>query len=368
MTPLDPWTLELEVLPVAHGDCLLLSWRDGGPTRRLVVDGGPRASAGVLRRRIEQLPEDQRALELLVVTHIDTDHIDGALELQRNPPPAFGLADVWFNGYRQLPESGERNRGPREGAMLDAVLERRERPTNQLLGGASVVRPHEGLGPPVELPGGMRLTVLSPTLTELAQLRPHWTEVVERAQRAEPDDDEDAGTRRAETGVHRGGLSLEAFAATPSRPDRALANASSIALLAEFGERRLILAADAVPHVLAPALENVRRPGESRAAVDVFKLPHHGSARNVTRAVTSLVEADRLVISTNGARFGHPDMAAVARAILDGAPRPELMFNYESVTTTGWNDPVWCEEKRFKTTFAPPGEPLRIVLAAAATR
>ena len=354
--------MELEALPVGYGDCLLLSWREHEETRRLIVDGGPRSTADVLRRRIEELPAAERAFELLVVSHIDCDHIDGALALLRDPPSGFVVRDVWFNGYRHLPPDNRARRGVREGIELDETLDGNSYPRNRRFSGGAVVRPDDGVGAALELPGGMRLTVLSPTLAQLARLRPVWDDVVERAQRGDPEEDEVVDTS---VRLHRGGTrSLDALAATVGSNDRAPANASSIAILAEFGGLRCVLAADAVPQVLLPALEAVRRPGEARLALDLCKVPHHGSAKNVPAALVAGLDCSSYVFSTNGARFGHPDPPAVARVILEGGPEPELFFNYRASTTTAWTEQSWQNQKPFRTTFAPADETLRVPLQA----
>ena len=61
------------------------------------------------------------------------------------------------------------------------------------------------------------------------------------------------------------------------------------------------------------------------------------------KRLAELMPADRFLISTNGARYHHPDAEAI-RLVLErsavGAQsrQPELYFNYRSDTTQGWGD------------------------------
>ncbi|BBX66544.1 ComEC/Rec2 family competence protein [Mycolicibacterium psychrotolerans] len=66
----------VEMLPAGHGDCLWIEY--GDPVRRVLVDGGPYYSYKHLRARIERLDPTDRHFELLIITHVDADHIEGS--------------------------------------------------------------------------------------------------------------------------------------------------------------------------------------------------------------------------------------------------------------------------------------------------
>ena len=95
-------TLTVDMLPARHGDGLWVEWGDPGSRRRMIIDGGTKTAVKHLRDRFEDLDPDDRAVELLVVTHIDLDHIEAPIELLRAPVEGVTFADVWFNDYRHL--------------------------------------------------------------------------------------------------------------------------------------------------------------------------------------------------------------------------------------------------------------------------
>ena len=78
--------LNLEMLPAAHGDCLWIEYGDGKQTRRILIDGGPAHTYPALRARMLHLPPESRRFELLVLTHIVGDHIEGILRLRWGAP------------------------------------------------------------------------------------------------------------------------------------------------------------------------------------------------------------------------------------------------------------------------------------------
>jgi beta-lactamase superfamily II metal-dependent hydrolase len=117
-------------------------------------------------------------------------------------------------------------------------------------------------------------------------------------------------------------------------PDTAPANGSTIALLAEFDGKSVLLSGDAYAPVLVDALTRLRRArGIDKLKVDILKLPHHGSSGNVNNELLAALPSKNYVFSTNGAVFGHPDDEAVARVIatMPGS-RKTLHFNYTAGT------------------------------------
>ena len=144
---------------------------------------------------------------------------------------------------------------------------------------------------------------------------------------------------------------------TPSRDDSAKPNGSSIALLAEFGGRSAVLAGDAFPDVLAAALS---RLAELRAAM-AWTCPCRwmcsscrtmaGSQANVTLPLLAAVKAEHYVFSTSGARFRHPDQAAVARVITRGGPDHTLWFNYANTRTRRWDKAEWKASHAYRTRY-----------------
>ena len=142
---------------------------------------------------------------------------------------------------------------------------------------------------------------------------------------------------------------MEALAAEAFSEDSAKANGSSIALLAEFEGRRLLLTGDAHPGIMTAAIK--RLAGGGRLAVDACKLPHHGSKANVNRQFLQALDCRKWLFSTNGAYFRHPDRQTVARVIKWGGAQPELGFNYRTQYNDVWDGKPLREQYGYKVSY-----------------
>jgi hypothetical protein len=81
-----------------------------------------------------------------------------------------------------------------------------------------------------------------------------------------------------------------------------------------------------------------------RVWLDAFKVPHHGSKKNLTPQLMDCIKCESYLLSTSGARFRHPDVDAI-KIIIDGHvgnKKPELLFNYRSRDNDFWENQVDC--------------------------
>lgn len=390
----------LEMLPAGCGDCLWLEYGPPGDTHVVIIDGGVRNTAKGLRQRIEAALRARRStvleVELLIVTHIDNDHILGVIELLKDPALPVRFKDIWFNGKPQLlrlpAQAGDEDSDAANAASAartgrppdlmggwesDTTDEPHEesggwsdheasapltpRPAaRDLLGaqqadqlsealgllglpcnahphwrGGPVVIPAAGALPVVTLDGELRLTLLGPTQPRLLKLCAVWSDVL--GGRDEP----------APSGH---GLPADLLGRRDRWPpvwqdgegrDPSAANGSSIMLLAEYGGHALLLAADGHAPDLVAALDRLG-PGGSRPAGRLqlagFKLSHHGSEKNLSQAILDRLDCARYLVSTDGSGHGHPDHQALLRILRYNLVTPRLLFNHRGDTTSPWSD------------------------------
>ena len=354
----------IEMLPAGCGDCLWIEYGEPPDTRVVLIDGGLKAKADRLKRRIAQRRAQRSAavpdIELLVVTHIDNDHIQGAIELLASSDPPVTIADIWFNGRSQLDElprdgadeflGGSRRRrddppprrargfsddflGVAEGDALAGLLSERKASWNRHapFGRGAVAVSDRGTLPTVTLDGGLTLTVLGPTPTRLQRLRAVW----DKAKRG----DEDRSAAGGSDFLARADQWPPVWKDEEPR-DRSVTNGSSILLLAAYAGMEILLGGDAYANDIAAAIDRVRneRLLAGRLPLAAFKLAHHGSAGNVSRDILERVDCRRFLISTDGSVHRHPDNLALLRVLRHSVPPAELLFNYASATTRRWGD------------------------------
>lgn len=334
-----------------------VEWNDGeGATRRMLVDGGrghPGRLPKALADRLDRQPQSRRLFDLVVCTHIDADHIGGLLALVDEPPPGVAVADVWFNGRDHLDVLG-----PAQGDHLSTGLRRDPARWNRAFTSRAVVVPHHGDLPVVRLPG-LTITLLSPTRAQLAELARHWPQILSQAQSDLTTDRPPPDTLQGELDDRT--VELHRLPARPYTPDGSAANASSIAFVAEDDEgSRVLLAGDATAEVLASSLGQLA--GEGRYRVDLCKVPHHGSRHNTSPQLLEMLDCRNWLISTSGARFGHPGREAMARILCRPEPTT-VWFNYRTPTTQEYARPDLGARYGFTAVHPPadkPGIALRV--------
>ena len=316
----------LELLPVEQGDALVLEWGSAGAGRRwrLLVDCGTEASfKRALGPRLVALPAEQRHFELFILSHIDGDHIGGGIALlQQAKALGVSFGDIWFNGRHHLEK--RKLLSGKDGDDFSQLLVREKLPWNRWTKGQAIVRPDGDSGsarevlPSITLAGGLKLTLLSPTPKTLEQLAGTWDEDL-----AAP------GKRRLLAGRQlEREENLDVLADRPFAPDGSRPNGSSIAVLAEFAGKRVLLGADAYAGVLSSAVQRLLKKGEKRLRLDAFKLPHHGSRGNLHDDLMARIDCAHYLVSTSGAIFSHPDREALARVVRRSARAAQLWFNY----------------------------------------
>lgn len=345
--------LELQLLPARQGDAIWIRWTDGPRTRQLLVDMGTTGVGKKLRDRLNALPADQREFDLLVVTHIDADHIGGVLAcLVENPETPVVIHDVWFNGLDHLvpprPRTLEDQGGVQGKQLMDWLGARKWNAAFE--GGRVCADDNRSVSF-----GELKLTVLGPTQQRLAALAPRWAKDLVEAMKKK-DDRVSTGRLEAQGRAKPKApelpdvAALDALAALARGGDKSEPNGSSIALLVEHPDARILLAGDAFASDLVTALSARNAP----IALDAVKLPHHGSKENVTKELLEVIDCPLYLFSTDGTQFFHPDAAAVASVIAHGKrtrPDVELGFNCTSDYSGWWNNEDWKSRFGYRTQY-----------------
>jgi len=343
----------LDMLPAREGDCLVLTYGDDASPHRVMVDTGRKATYRSIKKSLSLIPSAQRRFELLIVSHIDRDHIEGVIEMLSDPELAISFRDVWFNGYQHLQNGDIEAFGGPQGEALTELLRRPGSTWNKRFKRRSVELARART--PIGLPGGLTLRLLSPHRDELLALIPEWDRDCKKAGLVK----DVAGWREplpsGIEGFGGGSPDVEALAAVPFTPDTSKSNATSIAVVAEYKNRRVLLAADGGAERLAASLGPLAQSEGGRFALGAFKLPHHGSMYNLSPQLLKLVDCRRFLISSNGSYFDHPQPETIAR-ILKTGPGVELVFNYRSPETLAWNDDGLKATWGYTTTYPPPAQ------------
>ena len=96
--------IEIKMFPAISGDCLYIEFTK--EDFRILIDGGyVETYYTSLRPFLKKLNNRGKHLNLMIISHIDQDHINGIKALlQENGiatnPNIISIDEVWFNGFR----------------------------------------------------------------------------------------------------------------------------------------------------------------------------------------------------------------------------------------------------------------------------
>jgi beta-lactamase superfamily II metal-dependent hydrolase len=355
----------LEVLPARQGDCLMLHYGSADEPHLMLIDGGPsNVYKPHLKPRLLKIhegrgleKEDPLPVDLVIISHLDADHIKGILELtkeQRSDPAVrLDVDSLWHNSFDDLlktrptelkvqagfgvaafdskGDSGSALASIGQNALASDDLEdkddmqsakvlasipqgRQLRDDAKVLGwkpnrsfkGKLILATH--LTKAVELKGGLKVTVVGPMQPEILALQEahdEWLRDQENKKKTSPE------------------AALAAFV------DESVPNLSSIVVMVETDGKRMLLTGDARGDKILEGLELVRLLEKGgNMHVDLLKVPHHGSDNNMAPVFFRRVMADHYVFSGNG-EYGNPERETL-KMLLDarGNADYEIHFTY----------------------------------------
>lgn len=274
----------IEILQAGTGDSIWVSHNK----KNIVIDGGK--STAAIRARYDKMPQDE-IIDLLVVTHIDSDHIAGIIALVKHMKEngeTHRLKQVWFN-FPKNEETDEYSVG--EGNELTSFL-------LEIDGLCWNNNTSELLGSMIEV-GEIRLHVLAPDHDVANEYKPK-----------EPD----------ELGVRLDDWHNDLRALIDNVDDDDIdeggPNSQSIIILAECEGKKLLLPGDSTPEELCDALQYYNKINGAPLELDFMKLPHHGSTRNVTKNILDEVTCSNFIISTKkNEKYYFPNKETIAKLI-----------------------------------------------------
>ncbi len=343
--------MRFEFLPAFKGDCFLIhAGTDSAPVL-ILVDGGPTGTYEQhLRPRLMELrderglaPDEPLVIDLVIVSHVDDDHINGIIDLLREirdavmagEPPLFEVRGMWHNSFDEIIGNKEVPLGTNQfGAASFAPLvgeteTQREFDAGLLL--QSVAQGQElrdlALSDELQIPlnetfdrliltetgslttrevGGITFTIIGPRSQELEELREKHDDWLEE--------------QKAKGKPITPGSLLQALGR-----DESPANLSSIVLLAERDGRTALLTGDARSDFILKGMKEIGLiPDGGEFEVDLLKMPHHGSDRNVDEEFLSNVTGPDYLFTGNG-EHGNPERKTF-EMLLKARPNATMKF------------------------------------------
>lgn len=305
--------MEIKFLKAGKGDSILVSSNG----EHMLVDGGDDTT--FLFRELDHIHANKESLNYLIITHHDSDHIKGILDLfeqlkqGRYGVPKKFIKRVYFNSPRLF--KGKIISGNTNSLSYKQAFQLEERICHfDLLWDKLLTDESEAFKV-----GDLNVKCLSPN-----------KQIV----------DSYSNDKGAYLSSITGGdwgkslIELEKYL-SDKKLDKATPNESSVVLEIERNEFRTLLTADITPLRLDQILSHaVKQNGNKLLNYSFFKLPHHGSHRNLTLNILSKIKCNNYVISTDGNNNYLPNKKTILKVLkqnIDKNSKHYFYFNHEEV-------------------------------------
>ncbi|MFN9371423.1 MAG: ComEC/Rec2 family competence protein [Planctomycetaceae bacterium] len=364
----------LDVLRAAKGDCLCLHFGTSKKPGLMLIDGGPATIyQDSLEPRLRQIRKERKIeeskplpVDLVMISHIDDDHIQGMLDLFKSLADAqrekrlvsLKIKSLWHNSFARLlqqeaglvqkttaaaygvaslgqiakleglsPDVGKVLASVPQGATLENYASQLGISNQQSADGLIVAaKPFK----PLQI-GSLKVTILGPQQKEIDKLRKEFEKWVKNQAK------------------------LKAGAALAAYDDDSPFNLSSIVALVEAGPKKILLTGDARGDKI---LDGLRQAGLLKKGqtlhVDILKAPHHGSDRNIQPDFFESITADHYVFSGDG-EHGNPERTTLEMLDKAGGDRDfevHLTYPIEHIDAERKKDNAKQRKKKNSKTFA----------------
>jgi beta-lactamase superfamily II metal-dependent hydrolase len=355
--------MKLRIFQSAQGDCLLLEGAGGG---RVLCDGGMAATMReYVRDELTKLREAGKTIDYVYISHIDQDHISGALQLLedelewrlyehhqtagtpvREPkaprPPEIG--GLWHNAFRDqigknagevedllaaaapallasaVPEIVELGDELQHIAVSipEAVKVSRyasadllDIPINKLPGSTEqpkllMIRDRQA---PFDV-GSMRFMIVGPTSEELTLLRDGWNNFLRSLKGKESIKKLRAEIKRKIDAFGTESFDLRDWNGIEDYKGVTTPNIASLMFMVEEGGKRLLLTGDSQQDIILKGLELNGYLDDGHLHLDALKVQHHGSENNVDENFCRILSADNYIFCGNGSH-GNPELSVI---------------------------------------------------------
>lgn len=381
--------LYAKIYPAKNGDCFLISFGETEEEKKhLLIDCGyVDTFQKYLKNDLIKIGKSGGTLEKLILTHIDTDHIQGAIRLLKdnNAENFITIKEVWHNTFRHLSEQKEGEIDVKQERILQQII-RRGYPQSESKQGEQGISAEQGTTvgalllqgkyswnsdfnnqavcieqrPEIELDADTNIYLLSPDKQKLEKLKDLWTDELKRyganfnSGNSQLYDDafemlvswEQEKTKVAPKPISATKETLEELLKTPFDEDNTATNGSSIAFILQVQSKKMLFLADAHPGLIVQSLNEYQNEGT--IIFDLIKVSHHGSFGNISRELLNKIDSERYLISTNGQKHGHPDKETIAHIITRKADfNRKLYFNYITANSKYFDRKDWMEKYNY---------------------
>ena len=312
------YMVNIKLLKALNGDSIILSY-GAEKIYHMLIDGGQgRLCFRQLCNFVDSIKKEKNKINVVVLTHIDSDHIDGILHLYSKDEFDFSVIEqMWFNfGELLWSALGVEGKGKnvtlyrhnsqiswKQGESLESILQNTEIRRECFVKALDTF-----------IVGDAKITILSPNVKTLRELVLTGGDEKRQVTQIASVYDYDKSILELNELKFEGKVSLT--------------NKSSIAFLFEYKEIKLLFLGDADSETLISSLMELGYSKQNKLKVDFCKIAHHASKHNTSNELIQLLDCSNYILSTQQTAQGRPSKECLSRIICNSTSPVKFYCNY----------------------------------------
>lgn len=371
--------IKVRSFPASYGESFLLSFEGENNTFNILIDTGFVSTAEIISEELKKMKYSNQKLDLIIFTHIDNDHINGARELLRQifEEKIVDIGEIWYNDYFKIFEtifnSNDTNKmtendegivkeilnisyseekgifktndvGYKNAQYIEQYLcdKGRNIEWNKMFDEKCIMIEDDVIRKKIS--DELSIVVINPCFDILQKEFYEWKEyliekgfqsslyknmelahafeitLLEHEKRTIEYKEKECGANDDNEIFKR--------CIEYNQKDEGIINRTSISIVIEFHGKKLFFLGDGSPIELEKAIKKYMG-NITECNVDLIKVPHHGSKYNWSNVINTLVKSSKYLIATNGKIFNHPDIETVVKIISSSTDNKKIFFNYK---------------------------------------
>jgi beta-lactamase superfamily II metal-dependent hydrolase len=318
--------MEIKFFQAECGDAAAIRYLgNDNKYHNIFIDSGyERTFRHALELEIQEIIKRDEKIDLWIVSHIHDDHIGGIIKYIDcvnygefndvvvkyiyNPPRNYN--------FIESDKSASKIVSIDQGDILYEHLKSKNK-----LHDIDIIDIVE----PIEL-AGFKLTFLSPNQKKLNKLRKKYSST--KFKTLEREEDESISVAVSQKGNDYNVL-LKDFNLDNWSEDSSIENGSSISLLTEFENKKILWLADSHPTVIVKSLKKLGYNNDNKLKCEWVKVTHHGSKGNNNDELFNIIDSSNYLFSVNGEnKHNLPSKECIARILRNEKRSITSIYNF----------------------------------------
>ncbi|MGL4863532.1 MULTISPECIES: MBL fold metallo-hydrolase [Bacteria] len=369
--------IEIKSFNAKNGDSFYLYFPE--EKFNILIDGGYSSTyKDEIKLELEKIKARGEELDLLIVTHIDNDHISGIIKLieengSNEESKIIKIKEVWFNSYFNSPtekininlDASMQLKLKQEIKTIDnheyfgeIGINEMKKLSDLLLEGKYKINESfdyfsiNTAGKTIISKGPILFRILSPEMSSLIKLDEEFNKKIDFLSKQEMNiynndlnkyfekfvsniENEEQTTEVIEINSHRNIIELSEVKDVESNT---ISNETSIAFLIEYNNKKILFLGDASLSVYNRELCKIYS-NLNEIIFDFIKLSHHGSKNNISTDFINRINCLNYFISTDGSgNHEHPNKETIAKLIVNSNNKIKILLNTRNKSHDRWID------------------------------